>query len=165
MKHYLRATSLTKESFSSFGDVIEIEGNAHITINKGFTRRYHRLAEVDATAANGTPIISVFRSQPLPSPIVIRMMERHPLGSQAFIPLRDQAFLIVAAPPSENIDVSELSAFISNGRQGVNYYRNVWHHPVLALAADQDFLVIDRDGLEDNCEVFHFSPKHNIILL
>lgn len=164
MNKYLRATSLTKESFSPFGDVIEVEGNSHVTINNGFTKRYHRLADIDATSANGFPIISIFRSQPLPIPIFIRMMERHPLGSQAFIPLRNEAFLIVVAPASDNIYVEDLRAFISDGRQGVNYHRNVWHHPVLALSANQDFLVIDRDGLGDNCEVFNFLYNQNIIL-
>ena len=150
---------LTKHAFAPFGDVIETEGSAHFMINGGSTRRYHKLAIVETSAPEDQAIISIFSVQATPLPMTIRMLERHPLGSQAFVPLLGQPFLIVVAPASDPPDADSVRAFRSNGRQGVSYHRSVWHHPVLALAAHDDFLVIDRSGAGNNCDEYFFDEE------
>ena len=150
---------LTKHAFAPFGDVIETDGSAHFMINSGSTRRYHKLATVETSSTDDQAIISIFRARALPMPLTIRMLERHPLGSQAFIPLLGQPFLVVVAPLAQSPDIDSIRAFRSNGRQGVNYHRGVWHHPVLALAAHDDFLVVDRSGAGNNCDEYEFDEE------
>src|SRR5262249_25615291 len=144
--------ALTREAFAPFGDVIEFAGRAHYPINAGTAERYHDLAAVDVDAAGGRPLISLCRAQPIALPFELRLMERHPLSSQAFLPLPGRPFLIVVAPPSRELDLGALRAFRSDGHQGVNYGRGTWHHPLLALECVSEFLIVDRGGDGDNCE-------------
>lgn len=146
---------LTREAFRPFGDVIEMEGSAHYTINQGFTERFNDLAAVDVVAEGGSTNVSLFLGQPRPSPIVIRLMERHPLGSQIFIPLQDRPWLVLVA--ADVHDFESYRAFAASGRQGVNYAPNVWHHPLLVLDADSRFAVIDRKGPGNNLEEVWFA--------
>ncbi|GAB7531804.1 ureidoglycolate lyase [Pseudomonas sp. 3A(2025)] len=148
---------LTKHAFAPFGDVIETEGSAHFAINNGSTQRYHRLAEVQTATPDDQAIISIFRAQTLEWPLTINMLERHPLGSQAFIPLLGNRFLIVVAPAGDEPDPALIRAFVTDGKQGINYHRGVWHHPVLSLQAQDDFLVVDRSGEGNNCDEHFFT--------
>ena len=136
---------LTREAFAPFGDVIELEGAKQIPINLGTTIRYHDLAKVDVTDEGGRTLVNLFRGQARVLPFEITMMERHPLGSQAFIPLNDKPYLVVVAPAGE-LDESKIRAFVTSGWQGVNYAKGVWHHPLLALGDVSDFIVVDRGG-------------------
>ncbi|SKC74011.1 ureidoglycolate lyase [Burkholderia sp. YR290] len=136
---------LTREAFAPFGDVIELEGAKQIPINLGTTIRYHDLANVDVTDEGGRTLVNLFRGQSRVLPFEITMMERHPLGSQAFIPLNDKPYLVVVAPAGE-LDESKIRAFVTSGWQGVNYAKGVWHHPLLALGEVSDFIVVDRGG-------------------
>ena len=97
-------------------------------------------------------------------PLEISMLERHPKGSQAFIPLQQQKFLIIVAPAlDENTpDISKLCAFISDGKQGINYRAGTWHHPLLTFEAPSDFAVVDRIGNGANCDVFQFPEAIKI---
>jgi ureidoglycolate lyase len=100
------------------------------------------------------PLLSIFRTRPLDLPISIKVMERHPLSSQAFYPLSNRPYLVVVAARGD-FSAENLKAFIADGDQGVNYHRGVWHHFSLSLDETSDFLVIDRGGPEKNCdEVF-----------
>ena len=145
--------ALTSQAFSAFGDVIEAHDDNHkIAINDGYTQRYHDLAEVDVNDQGVRALINIFRSTPLPQPIAIKMMERHPKGSQAFIPMGAKPYLVVVAPKGD-FDVSQLQVFIAQSNQGVNYHKGTWHHFCLALGGESDFLVIDRGGEGDNCDV------------
>jgi len=146
----LRPVPLTREGFKPFGDVIEMEGSAHYTINQGFTERFNDLCLVDVAAEGGTTNVSLFLGQPRPSPIAIKLMERHPLGSQAFLPLQDRPWLVLVAEDVH--DHSSYRAFTATGQQGVNYARNVWHHPLLVMNADSRFLIIDRKGPGNNLD-------------
>jgi ureidoglycolate lyase len=148
---------LARSVFEPFGDVIETEGRPHYPINEGYAERYHDLAQVDVLEQGGRPLINIFRARPRPHPIRIRQMERHPLSSQAFIPLTRVPFLIVVAAPEEAPRPENLRAFITNGRQGVNYRRGVWHHPLLALEEVCDFLVVDRGGPGPDCDVVRYE--------
>ena len=147
----LQMERLTREAFALFGDVIELDGARHFPINGGTTERYHDLAQVDVIGQGGRPLINLFRAQPRALPVEINMMERHPLGSQAFLPLSDVSYLIVVAPAGE-FDPVRMRAFWTDGWQGVNYAKGVWHHPLLALERVSDFVVVDRGGEQPNCD-------------
>lgn len=155
---------LTKEAFEPFGQVIETEGSDHFPINNGSTQRFHQLATVELNRQEDQAIISIFKADTLRYPLEIKMLERHPQGSQAFIPMERQRFLIVVAPPADQPNPNEIRAFISNGRQGLNYGKGVWHHPILALENDSDFLIVDRKGEGNNCDE-HFFADEEITLL
>lgn len=159
----LAVRPLSRENFAPYGDVIETEGAHHYAINSGYATRYHDLAELDLLAEGGRPLVSIFRANPWPMPLRIQMMERHPLSSQAFLPLDKVSFLVLAGPPGETLRAEDIEAFITNGRQGVNYHRRVWHYPVLALAGNTDFVVIDRGGPGKNCDEIYFETQ-NILL-
>lgn len=147
---------LTKEAFQPFGDVIEATGDADFMINDGAAGRYHALANVDAGLKGGTPAISIFRATRTVWPTRLYLMERHPLGSQAFMPLSHHDWLAVVADPVEKPTVDDLRVFRASGRQGVQYARGTWHHPLVILVPEQDFLVVDRcvigDGDTNNLE-------------
>lgn len=155
---------LTKEAFQPFGDVIDKDASDYFMINNGSTRRYHSLAEVDVADEGGKPIISIFQATPLQYPLTVKMMERHPLGSQAFIPLLGNQYLILVAPKGDKPDPNALRAFLSNGKQGVNYRKGVWHHPVLALSDQDQFLIVDRAGEGNNCDEVYFTDDVQVEL-
>ncbi|MBN3723205.1 ureidoglycolate lyase [Burkholderia sp. Ac-20379] len=141
----LTIEALTREAFAPFGDVIETDGAKQIPINLGTTIRFHDLARVDVSDAGGRTLVNLFRGQPRTLPFEVTMLERHPLGSQAFLPLSTQPYLVVVAPAGE-LDASRIRAFVSSGWQGVNYAKGVWHHPLIALGGVSDFIVVDRGG-------------------
>lgn len=155
---------LTREAFAPFGDVIETTGAENFLINNGSTIRYHDLANVQ-TDSEGRVLINIFRATPLEYPLEVQLVERHPKGSQAFVPLNDRPYLVLVAPKGETVRGGDLRAFMASGQQGVNYHAGTWHHPVLALHAVSDFLVIDRGGEGDNCDEFYFDDPHPILSL
>jgi ureidoglycolate lyase len=133
---------LTRDAFAPFGDVVDIEGGSAITINEGFAERVNGLAKVDIAGETGVVNVSLFTAKVRPQPMSIRMMERHPHGSQMFYPLQDSQWLIVVCDDPH--EAASYRAFRAGGRQGVNYARNVWHHPLLVLADGERFMVVDR---------------------
>ncbi|WP_027859674.1 ureidoglycolate lyase [Marinobacterium jannaschii] len=155
---------LTAEAFAEFGDVIETRDRDHFMINNGSTKRFHALSTVDLAGEDARAIISIFRAKKLQYPLAISMVERHPLGSQAFIPLRGNPFLIVVAPKGDKPQPEDLRAFITDGTQGISYGRGVWHHPILTIAPEDDFLVVDRAGSGNNCEEIHFEAAQQAVL-
>lgn len=146
----LTVRPLTKEAFAPFGEVIECDGAENFPINKGFTQRFHKLASVVLGQQGDEAIINLFRSQRWPHPVALSMVEQHPQGSQAFIPMDQRPFLVVVADKDAQGQPNQLHAFVTNGAQGVNYGLGVWHHPLLILAAEQDFIVVDRSGAGNN---------------
>jgi ureidoglycolate lyase len=140
---------LTAAAFAPFGEVIEpAAATQRFPINAGSAERFHALAQIETDPA-GHALISLVRAQPQCLPITVVMLERHPLGSQAFVPLDPAVrYLVVVA---ESADATP-RAFLASGGQGVNYRRGAWHHPLLALDRVSDFLVLDRGGAGDNCE-------------
>ena len=143
----LQPEPLTAAAFRPFGDVIEArDAGAHHTINGGFAERFHDLAQIDTAEAGGRPLLNIFRAVPRPLPLQLSEVERHQLGSQAFMPLAPMRFLVVVALAGPAPRADQLRCFMAAPGQGVNYARGTWHHPLLALAAGGDFLVIDRGG-------------------
>jgi ureidoglycolate lyase len=160
----LRAEALTAAAFQPFGEVMEASPTAHhFAINGGNTLRFHDLARLDA-GPDGRMMVSIFRGQPRPLPFTVCMMERHPKGSQAFMPLSGQPYLVVVAPPGQPPDAATLRVFLAGPQQGVNYAAGVWHHPLLALHQPCDFLVLDRDGSGPNCDEVQLQHKVMISL-
>ena len=161
----LPISPLTAAGFAAYGDVIETEGRAHYPINAGMAERFSDLAQVDVGAAGGRPLISLCRAQPVSLPLRLRLMERHPLSSQAFIPLSWAPFLIVVAPAGEDLSIDDIRAFRSNGRQGINYRAGTWHHPLLALHEITEFLIVDRGGEGTNCDEIPIQDRGIVISL
>lgn len=152
MSTVLTPKPLTAEAFAPFGDVVVAGSSEPIMINQGTTERFHALAEVELGKAEDKAILSIFRAQPRQLPMAITMMERHPQGSQSFQPLSGEPYLVLVAEPVEELEAKHLHLFLAGPEQGINYHRNTWHHPVLALNKVSDFLVVDRQGAGNNCE-------------
>ena len=159
---FLPTEPLTAEAFGAFGDVIEAGSDRQqCLINEGYATRYHDLARVDVSAGGGRVGLSVFRAQPRIFPMQVRIMERHPLGSQAFIAMSELPFLVVVAPASETLQVDRIRCFLAGKGQGVNYAPGTWHHPLIALNRASDFLVVDRcDGSGNNLDEVHLSGQN-----
>ena len=144
---------LTAAAFAPFGQVIECAGRSSQPVNAASSQRFSDLAQLEADA-DGRLALSIFRAKARAFPFALDTIECHPLGSQAFVPLNGQAFLVVVAktpPDPQRFAASELQVFLSQHGQGVNFRRGVWHHPLFALT-DGDFLVADRLGPGNNCE-------------
>lgn len=146
----LHPEPLTAQAFAEFGDVIEMEKAKPIAINQGFAARFNDLASIDVAREEGAVNISLFSGNPRPQPIAIKLMERHPLGSQLFCPLQDRPWLVLVCGDVQ--DFSSYRAFSASGRQGVNYARNIWHHPLLVFDTASRFLIVDRKGPGNNLE-------------
>ncbi len=160
----IEARPLTREAFAPYGDVIETQGAAHFPINAGTCERFHDLARIDVAEGGGRPLISIVRARPVALPAPLRLMERHPLGSQIFLPLSPATFLVVVAPPIDRPGPADLVAFRAAPGQGVNYARGTWHHPLLALDRETDFVVIDRGGPGDNLVEVPLAPEAALLI-
>ncbi|MCA8863692.1 MULTISPECIES: ureidoglycolate lyase [unclassified Halomonas] len=150
----LKAEPLTAEAFAPFGDVIDARTSASFPINAGRTQRHHDLAKVETLGENAHTLINIFVSQPITLPLELTFLERHPQGSQAFMPLHQERFIVVVAPPGEHINPSDVRAFVTDGRQGVNYRAGTWHAIQSVLEREGEFLVVDRGGDGNNCDEF-----------
>jgi ureidoglycolate lyase len=151
---------LTAEAFAPFGSVIEASDAAEkLDINQGHALRYDRLADIDVADGGGTPVVSLFRARPL-AELVLKTFERHPLGTQTFVPLSDRPYLVAVASAGR-FDPAAIRLFRAEGRQGVHYRKGVWHHFLLVLE-ESDFLVVDRAGRDDNCEEVKLAPGDEI---
>jgi len=146
---------LERARFAPFGDVIDLQAD-WFAINQGTTRRYHDLGRVQVKDGgdDGAGAISLAVSEQVTLPITVRMLERHPLGSQAWIPRNHAPFIVVVAPngKDDKPDESAIRAFVAQADQGVNYHAGVWHHPLLCLSANGQFILVDRVGKAHNCD-------------
>lgn len=146
----LPVQALERAAFAPFGEVIDIDAAKQVyAINEGSAHRYHDLAALDCADKGGRVIVSLFRAQPRKLPFVVRMMERHPLGSQAFIPLDPATRYLVVVSDSP---AAAPRAFLATNGVGINLRRGAWHHPLIALDRVSDFLVLDRGGPGANCD-------------
>lgn len=156
----LAVETLTAETFRPFGDVMEAsDSTRHFSINNGFAERYHDLAHIDVASGGGRSILSIFKALPRSLPMQLVLLERHPLGSQAFMPLSGLPYLVVVVEAGPVPDLAQIRCFRAAPGQGVNYARGTWHHPLIALQAPSDFLVVDRGGApgDANCDEYPLS--------
>jgi ureidoglycolate lyase len=148
----LKPQPLTRERFAAYGDVIESTELDRAAMNAARFERFDDQCTVDMAGA-GRVAVSIARCRVATSlPYRVDMVERHPLGSQAFVPLSPARMIVVVAPPEESVEADDLRAFVTNGRQGINYHRGTWHMPLIAFEPGQEFLIIDRAGGEPNCD-------------
>ena len=157
MSRTLTVLPLTAERFAPFGDVIEMTVEDKQAMNSSKFERYSDLAQIDVGPdTGGRPSVSIACCRTATKlPYRVDMLERHPLGSQAFIPLTRFPFVVVVAPAAEEVEADEIIAFVTNGRQGINYHQGVWHMPLISMQRGQEFLIIDRatgDEEGDNCD-------------
>lgn len=155
----IRPAPITAEDFAPYGDLIHAAPTTKAPMNDERFERFRNLANVDVTGGGGRGVLSIARcKEPTSLPYVIKFVERHPHGSQAFIPLTPFSFVVVVAPPGETVDATELRAFLTDGSQGINYHKGVWHMPMIAFEAGQEFLIVDRAPSSDNCDEFILDP-------
>ena len=158
----IRPKPITKENFKKFGDMITTQDIKPLEINDGYAKRYDGIANLNTSSDNGETTISIFSALKRNFPMKIDMMEKHPLGSQAFIPMKETTFLVFVAPKEEKLDLNKIEAFIVPPGIGVNYNPGTWHFPLISTE-DMNFLVVDRKGPGDNLVVQNLD-KENIIL-
>jgi len=148
----LQAELLTRERFAPYGDVIETYRESSEAMNEARFERFDDLCKIDLIN-DGQIAVSIARCRtPTSLPLRLDSVERHPLGSQAFIPLSRCKMVIVVAPPEASVDATALRAFVTDGKQGINYHRGTWHMPLIAFEAGQEYLILDRGGEEPNCD-------------
>lgn len=158
----IRAEPLTAQAFAPFGAVIEAKGEPSFEINQGMCDRFHDLARIEVADAEGAPGISIGHGRPYTLPLVLRMVERHPKGSQAWIPLDGDPFLVVVAPDENGVPGRPL-AFLTRPGQGVNYHQGTWHGVLTPLVRPQHFLIVDRVGPGTNLAEHVFDEPWTII--
>ena len=162
MSQTITPKPITKENFSKFGDLITTKDIEPITINDGYAKRFDNIAKLDTSKENGKTTISIFSALKRNFPMKVHMMESHPLGSQAFIPMKETTFLCFVAPSGEKPDLNKIEAFIIPPGIGVNYKPGTWHFPLISTE-DMNFLVVDRKGPGDNLIIKNLD-KENITL-
>lgn len=157
----LHAVPLTADRFTPYGNVIGPLADHRDAMNAERFERFDDLAPIDVdTRGDAHAAISIARSRTATElPYTFDMVERHPLGSQAFVPLSQFRFVVVVAPAGESVDAADLRAFVTNGHQGVSYRRGTWHMPLIALETAHDFLIVDRAGGSGNCEEHVFDQR------
>ncbi len=155
---------LTREAFAPFGDVVEFEGREFFPINNGMADRYHALADVELGGEQARATISLVASRQFDMPRRVDHLEYHPLGSQAFLPLDSSPFIVVVCPVAEEPDLGQMRAFVTNGKQGINYRLGTWHHVLLTPYAPMRFICVDRAGPGHNC-IDHHIPESEQPLL
>mgnify|MGYP001812342305 CR=1 FL=1 len=159
MLHRIGTQRLTTEAFKPFGDVLEAADTPDKLINQGRCARFHDRARLDFS--DGRAGISIFHAQRCTLPYSLSMMERHPLGSQAFIPMTAQRFLIVVAEDSNGMPATPL-AFLSASGQAINFLRGVWQGVLTPLSDPGLFAVVDRIGEGANLEEHWFEDGYLI---
>lgn len=157
MTHMLVSAPLTAEAFASYGDVIEVAGKPDKIINQGLCARHHDLARLDF--GNGRAGISLFDAKARTFPYVVDMVERHPLGSQAFVPVSQVPFLVIVAEDDAGTPV-RLKAFVTGPGQSINLHRGVWHGVLAPINSPGQYVVVDRIGSGDNLQEFWFETQY-----
>ena len=153
---------ISKENFKKFGDMITTSGIKPLEINDGYAKRFDGIANLNTKKDNGESTISIFSALKRSFPMKVDMMETHPLGSQAFIPMNETVFLTFVAPEGDKPDLNKIESFIVPNGIGVNYNAGIWHFPLIATE-DMNFLVVDRLGGGDNLVLYDLN-KENITL-
>ena len=162
MEKIIKPVKISRSNFSSYGDVISTEDINPMNINEGYAKRFDNLANLDTSKDSGKTIVSIFSALKRTFPMIIHMMEKHPLGTQAFIPMKETTFLAFVAPSGESPEIDKIQSFIIPPKMGINYKPGIWHFPLISTE-NINFLVIDRKGSGDNL-IIHKFEKEKIIL-
>ena len=162
MKIIIKPKPITKENFSKYGDVITTKDIKPLEINNGYAKRFDGIANLDTSTDDGETTICIFSALKRSFPMKIDMMEKHPLGSQAFIPMEDTKFLVFVAPKGNKPNIDKIKSFIVPKQTGINYKAGIWHFPLISIK-NMNFLIIDRKGKGNNLVIYKFK-KYKIIL-
>ena len=162
MEKIIKPIKITRINFAAYGDLISSDDIKPMDINAGYAKRFDDLANISTSKDGGKTIVSIFSALKRKFPMKIDMMEKHPLGSQAFIPMKETTFLSFVAPPSESPEISKFQSFIIPPKTGINYKPGIWHFPLISTE-DTNFILIDRKGSGENL-IMHKFKKEKIIL-
>jgi len=155
------ARPLSAEAFAPYGDVLSVEGEPDRLINQGLCGRYHDRAKLDF-GPEARAGISLFKAELRALPHTLDMMERHPDGSQAFLPMDMHPFLVIVAQ-DDGGKPGEPAAFLTHTGEGVNYHRGTWHGVLTPLAGNGLFAVVDRIGETPNLEEHWFDTPYQVV--
>ena len=159
MKNFvIKPKKINNKNFSKFGDLISTKKVRPININDGYAKRFDNLCKINTSVKKGTTITSIFLAKKRKFPMKIDMMEKHPLGSQAFIPMSDSKFLVFVAPKGIKPNIKKIKSFIVPKQTGINYKPGIWHFPLISLK-NMNFLVIDRKGVGNNLIIYKFKNE------
>ena len=162
MEKIIKPVKISRSNFSSYGDLISTDDINPMNINEGYAKRFDNLANLDTSKDSGKTIVSIFSALKRTFPMKIHMMEKHPLGTQAFIPMKETTFLAFVAPSGESPEIDKIQSFVIPPKRGINYKPGIWHFPLISTE-NINFLVIDRKGSGDNL-IIHKFEKEKIIL-
>ena len=162
MEIIIKPVEITRENFASYGELISSDNIKSIDINAGYAKRFDNLANINTSRNEGKTIVSIFSATKRTFPMKIDMMEKHPLGSQAFIPMKETTFIAFVAPLGEKPEINKIESFIIPAGKGINYKPGIWHFPLISTE-DMNFLVVDRKGAGNNLIIYNFK-KEKVIL-
>ena len=162
MEKIIRPIKINRSNFSVYGDLISADNINPMDINAGYAKRFDNLADINTLKSGGKTIVSIFSALRRAFPMKIDMMEKHPLGSQAFVPMKETTFLTFVAPEGDFPEINKIQSFVVPPKMGINYKPGIWHFPLISTE-DTNFLVIDRKGNDENL-IIHKFEKEKIIL-
>jgi len=162
MEKIIRPIKINRSNFSVYGDLISADNINPMDINAGYAKRFDNLADINTLKSGGKTIVSIFSALRRAFPMKIDMMEKHPLGSQAFVPMKETTFLTFVAPEGDFPEINKIQSFVIPPKMGINYKPGIWHFPLISTE-DTNFLVIDRKGNDENL-IIHKFEKEKIIL-
>jgi len=162
MEIKIKPKKITRENFSKYGDLISKNNIRPMNINNGYAKRFDNLADVNILKNNGQTNISIFQALKRSFPMQVNMMEKHPEGSQAFIPMKETIFFVFVAPAGERPDINSLELFAISKGIGINYKPGIWHFPLISTE-NMDFLVVDRKGSGENLVIHNFKQEKIIL--
>ena len=158
MKIIIKPKKITRKNFQKFGDLISIKKKKSININDGYAKRFDNLCRINTSSKKGKTIMSIFSAKKRKFPMNIKMMEKHPLGSQAFVPMNETTFLVFVAPKGKRPNTKKIESFIVPKQSGINYKPGIWHFPLISTK-NMNFLVIDRKGIGNNLVIHNFKNE------
>ena len=158
MKIIIKPKKITRKNFQKFGDLISIKKKKSININDGYAKRFDNLCRINTSSKKGKTIMSIFSAKKRKFPMNIKMMEKHPLGSQAFVPMNETTFFVFVAPKGKRPNTKKIESFIVPKQTGINYKPGIWHFPLIS-SKNMNFLVIDRKGIGNNLVIHNFKNE------
>ena len=163
MKIKIKSKKINKKNFKKFGQIIDTNKKKFFKINDGFAKRFDNLGKINTSSNKGKTIVSIFSAKKRLFPMKIHMMEKHPLGSQAFVPMKETSFLVFVAPKGSKPNLKKVESFRIPKQTGINLNPGIWHFPLISTK-DMNFLVIDRKGKGNNLIIHNFK-REKIYLL
>ena len=158
METIIKPIKITRKNFAAYGNLISSNDIKPMDINAGYAKRFDNLAHINTSKDEGETIVSIFSALKRSFPMKIDMMEKHPLGSQAFIPMKETTFIAFVAPPGDKPEINKIEAFIVSSEAGINYKPDIWHFPLISTE-NMNFLIVDRKGVGENLIIYNFEKE------